>query len=73
MTDAQRAMVEAVRNDPKVGRGTCSIFAEAYDDGELVEYFERNGLETPEAAVTACREHDALYWEHCDDIAREAF
>ena len=41
MTDQE--IVDTIRNDPKVGKGSCSVFDECYTDEEIVEYFSIYG------------------------------
>ncbi len=56
-------LIDAIRNDPKVGRGSCTSVDECFDDSDLVELFEREGITTPEAAVKAAYEIEGLRLE----------
>lgn len=47
------ALVEAIRSDKLVGRGTCSTFDECYTDAELIDTFKDEPSIT--AAVRAAR------------------
>jgi len=52
MTDRR---VEAVRNDPTVGGGSCSNIDECYTDADLVRYLDEIEAKTPAQAVKACK------------------
>ena len=43
--------VQAIRDNDRVGKGSCTSIDECYSDSELVEELDRDGAETPEAAV----------------------
>ena len=68
MTEQEKAMVEAVRADPKIGRGTCAMVDECMDDSDILEELEREGATTPEEAIEVMKraEND---WR---DVANEA-
>lgn len=50
------ALVAAVRADPLVGRATCSVVAECYDDADIMDELDARGIETAEAAVKWARD-----------------
>lgn len=59
MTDPR---VEAIRNDPTIGRGSCSTVDECYTDLEVAETLDAEGIATPRQAVRFYRQgHDI--WE----------
>jgi hypothetical protein len=52
-------MIEAVRKDPNVGRGSCASIDECYTDDELWEDILQ-GCTTTEGAVKAAYEREGL-------------
>jgi hypothetical protein len=56
------ALVEAVRTDPNVGRGTCTNIDECFSDDELFEDLLKD-CKTPEEAVKAAYEFEGLKLE----------
>lgn len=67
MTQEEKAMVEAVRNDPGIGRGTCSSVDECMDDSDLVHEIREYKLATPEAAVAHFRGGESLWRKVAND------
>lgn len=55
--------VEAIRQDPVIGRGTCSSVDECYEDKELVEHLDKEGIVTEKAAVTWARGLEQVFQE----------
>ena len=56
--DRSRDLIEAVRKDKLVGRGSCSSIDECYGDAELLELV--GGAKTPEEAVRIARDREGL-------------
>ena len=56
--------VIAVRNDPLVGKGTCTSVDEATTDSELVEELDDWGATTPEEAIKAARDFEEMWVEN---------
>jgi len=54
------ARIEAIRNDSVVGKNTCSIVDECYDDSDLANYLNEVGITEPSLAVA-----DARYYLGC--------
>lgn len=54
--------VKAIREDSRIGEGSCSVLDECYPSRELVESLDREGIETPEAAVQWGLQRNADYW-----------
>lgn len=52
--------VEAIRNHPKVGRGSCSSIDECWDDSDIIDFLDENNILTPEGAVTWALEQEGL-------------
>jgi len=67
MTDNEKKMIDAIRNDPKIGRGTCSTVDECMTDEEVLESLKLAGATTPEAAVKAMKFHENLWREQADE------
>lgn len=61
-------MVEAIRADTIVGRGSCSPVDECFTDDELVEFLRLGRKRTIKGAVAAAREYHDLWAEVGDDI-----
>lgn len=57
------AMVEAIRSDKAVGRGTCSTVDECMDKVDIIKYLAEDGITTPLAAVKWAREYEGLKME----------
>ena len=55
--------VVAIRQHPRVGRGSCTVIDECYSDGELIEALDAQCIETVELAVlwSMHREETVLY------------
>lgn len=47
--------VKAVREDPEVGKGSCSTFDECYTDEELSAWLDDRRIGSTEEAVKECR------------------
>ena len=60
-------LVQAIRDDPRVGRGTCSIADETYTDAELAEEFAHQHVTTKREAIRYAREY--LGCPLCADLA----
>jgi len=60
--DADDPRVKMIRNDPKVGKGTCTSIDEANTDTELVDRMNEDGV-TPLNAVKWARECEGLSLE----------
>lgn len=71
--DVKARAVAAVRADEIVGRGTCSVIDECYEDAELVALFERHEATTVRAAVAAARRAHKVWHAHADEIAATAW
>lgn len=55
--------VVAIRQDPRVGRGTCTSIDECYSDSELASHLDSAGVTTGPAAVNWAHEEHGLYLE----------
>lgn len=63
MTEEMTAMIEAIRSNKLVGRGSCSSVDECFDTLELVEALERDKITTPEGAIKWAIELEDLQME----------
>lgn len=43
--------IEAIRNHPKVGRGSCTAIDECFTDEELIQGLDESEAKTEEAAI----------------------
>lgn len=55
--------VAAVRENERVGNGSCTSIDECWGDAELIKEFDENGITTPGAAVRWAIETEGLYLE----------
>jgi len=58
-----KELIQAVRDDSKVGRGTCSSIDECFTDEELGKVILEEGLTTSEETVAWFREDEGFYRE----------
>ena len=66
LSTLQLAQLVAIKNDEKVGRGTCSSIDECYDVKELMELV--SDCETVEGAIKRAREADGIFEERAAEI-----
>jgi len=57
------AMVDAIRADKVVGRGTCSSIDECYSDADIMEALRDGGITTIAAAIKWAREGEEMFLE----------
>lgn len=62
-----KELIEAVRKDPVVGRGSCSSIDECWSDSDLEQYLREDGITDPKAAVRWAREHEELWLDSACD------
>jgi hypothetical protein len=55
--------VEAIRNDTKVGCGTCSTIDECFTDAELAAALDERNITTPKVALRWARGFERLHRE----------
>jgi len=55
--------IEAIRQDPCVGRGTCSSIDECWEDDELSWRLNENGIVSTAAAIQWARDSEQLFME----------
>jgi hypothetical protein len=67
MTPEEKKLVEVVRSDPKIGRGTCAMIDECWEDEEIVEIIREHKLETADALLDALYEAENIWRERADD------
>ncbi len=67
------AWIQAVRNDEKVGLGSCSVIDECYTDAELEEALKRDGIRGKIEAVRWARRVEKLYREREAEVRAEIF
>lgn len=72
-TDTEILLIAAVRADPTVGRGSCSVIDECFTDNELLAFLRRAAAESPADAVKAAQDHEAFFRDVGADITAEAF
>ena len=59
-------LIEAVRKDPVVGRGSCSSIDECWEDSELWDLLLKDAKSEQEA-VRMAREHEGLWLDRACD------
>jgi hypothetical protein len=67
MTETEKAMIDAIRSDPKIGRGTAAMVDECMDDSDLLEELRENGITDPEEAVANFKEDENAWREQADE------
>ena len=55
--------VQAIRDNEKVGRGSCSSIDECYEDHELADMLDKENIKTPRQAVKWAIRHEGLHLE----------
>ncbi len=60
--------VEAVRNHPKVGRGSCSWIDECLTDAELAERLDGEGIKTKAGAIRWAVDGHDLWVDVMEDV-----
>ena len=68
MIASQDIRVIAIRNHPKVGRGSCSTIDECYTDEELLRDLDAAGIKGKRAAVRWAREGENLWVERYNEV-----
>ena len=66
MTKEEQAMIDAIRADSDIGRGSCAMVDECMDDADILEELRREGVTTPEDAVRAMKDDENLWRERAD-------
>lgn len=69
MSPREAALVEAVRADPVVGRGTCSSVDETLEDAELLEALGE--CSSPQDAVAKARRMEKAWLDRALDCEAE--
>lgn len=67
LTMTDQDIIQAIRQDKTVGRGTCSVFDEAYTDNELVEYFRECECESIKAVLRLAHRVEGVHAERRSD------
>lgn len=65
--------VEAIRNDEVVGKWTCSVIDECYNDDDLITELDAKGITTAANAIRWARVRHDTYMDMFNDIAATAF
>ncbi|MCH2669372.1 MAG: hypothetical protein MK009_05915 [Gammaproteobacteria bacterium] len=55
--------IEAIREDPCVGRGTCSSIDECWSDDELSWKLNEDGVVSETAAIQWARDYEQIFME----------
>ena len=67
MTNTEKKMIDAIRNDPKIGYGTCSMVDECMTDEEVLERLRAAGATTPAEALRVMKFGENLWREQADE------
>ena len=59
--------VNAIRNHPKVGRGSCTSIDECFTDQELIDCLDAAGVSNEKDAVKWAVDHEGLQLEKALD------
>ena len=60
MSASKKELIEAIRSDRLIGRGSCSSIDECFDDEELWELLSQGECTTVREAIRLARESEAL-------------
>ena len=52
--------IEAIRNDKRVGRGSCAYIDECWDDKDILECLDNEGITTEEGAISWAYDTEGL-------------
>ena len=55
--------VKAIREHPHIGEGSCSSIDECWEDGELMELFDKTGALSVERAIEEAMRIEKLFLE----------
>ena len=53
-------LVEAIRNDKRVGRGSCTYIDECWDDKDILKFLKDKGVTTEAGAVIWAHDTEGL-------------
>lgn len=67
ITEQEQKMVDAVRADPKIGRGTCSTIDECYTDEEVVEVIRRENIPDANGLLDSLYQSENIWRDRADD------
>ncbi len=67
ITAQEQEMVDVVRKDPKIGRGTCSTVDECYTDAEIVEVIRDEKIASADALLTSLYSMENIWRDQADD------
>ena len=51
---------EAIRNDKRVGRGSCTYIDECWDDKDIIEFLKKDGVTTEAGAIAWAYDTEGL-------------
>jgi predicted aconitase len=68
VTDTDKAMLEAIRNDPSIGRGSCAMVDECMTDSEVLEDLRSAGITDSDKAVAYFKGTENLWREKADEV-----
>lgn len=52
--------IEAIRNDKRVGRGSCAYIDECWDDKDILKYLDSAGITTERGAIAWAYDTEGL-------------
>lgn len=53
-------LIEAIRNDKRVGRGSCTYIDECWDDKDIIEFLKKDGVTTEAGAIAWAYDTEGL-------------
>jgi len=56
--------IEAIRNDKRVGRGSCAYIDECWDDKDILECLDSEGITTEQGAIAWAYDTEGLIRDH---------
>jgi hypothetical protein len=73
MDEAMAGWIAAVRQDDRVGRGSCSVIDECWTDAEIAAALEREGVRGRARVIAWARRVDRIYREREREVRAEIF
>lgn len=67
MTPEEKALIEAVRNDPKIGRGSCASIDECWDDEDILKVIQVDQVTTADKLLDILYSLENIFRDRADD------
>lgn len=68
LTEEEKVLVAGVRSDAKIGRGTCSMIDECWEDEEIAGVIREDRITTLNALLDALYKIEGIWRERANDV-----